>query len=86
MSATVTDLSAFAARVMRRPLSAEQEARERVRMQLRATACGPQRIEQACSRAARLVAANYPIDKAARRAIAWATCADDGRDPPPLAA
>ena len=86
MTATVTSISDVAARFLRRPVSDEQFAKDCVRGKLRGTGCSAQRIEQACARAQRLVAAKYPVDTAVRRAVAWATCADDGRDPPPLAA
>lgn len=85
MSATVISMSNFCGRLLRRPKSETELACERIRRELRGQ-CTEQRIAQAEARAARLIAANLAPDRAVRRAIAWATCATDPTDPPPLAA
>lgn len=87
MSATIVSLSDYAARFVRRPESEEQIVARRVREQLHGKGLTASRIAQAEARAERAIkTAGVSLDRAVRRAVAWATDADDHNNPPPRAA
>lgn len=86
MSAVIS-LSDYAARFVRRPETEEQIVARRVREALREKGLTAMRIAQAEARAERAIQSpSVTLDRAVRRAVAWATDADDHNNPPPRAA
>ena len=86
MSAVIS-LSDYAARFVRRPETEEQIVARRVRDALRGKGLTAQRIAQAEARAERAIqTTGVSLDRAVRRAVAWALHTDDSNNPPPLVA
>jgi hypothetical protein len=80
MTATVTDISALCRRLLRRPVSDVEFARQHIRNELK-DECLPVRVAQAQARAERLILASVDPDKAIKRAIVWARSAIDSTSP-----